>query len=97
MGGAQIQCLRNVLVGSNEDSLAILRQSAATRAGDNDKQELLRPCRRHGTLRHWSQATLDEVVGKRDRASNTRGDEFHASVHQLGHVGVFLTCMLASV
>ena len=42
MGGAQIQCLRNVLVESNEGSLAMLRQSAATRAGDNDQQELLR-------------------------------------------------------
>ena len=97
MGGAQIQCLRNVLVESNEGSLAMLRQSAATGAGDNDQQELLRPCRRHGTLCHWSQATLDEVVGGRDGASNKRGGEFHTSVHQLGHVGMFRPYVLVSV
>ena len=48
MGGAQIQCPHNVLVESNESSLAMLRQSFATGPEDNGQHELLRPSGRHG-------------------------------------------------
>ena len=75
MGGAQIQCLHNVLVESNESSLAMLRQSAATGAGDNGQQELLRPCGRHGQSatgsgQNSTKFSGDEVVqAARERTS----------------------------